>query len=209
MPLIITIGLFAAACATNVGGSAAGSDAGDTGNGNGASGGSPGTSYAWVAGTFGACSSVCGGGVQERSVACIASDGSVAPDSACTSPEPDAMQACNAQSCTNTSCTPALNLVEPTLMKAISPTDGPGPFTVTLDISILSNFIYDRIDFGDGTMYSGPLTFVNISANDGNGNDEGAFACVSHTYTAPGTYPIGRSNGDVPPSFIELTATVE
>jgi hypothetical protein len=164
-----------------------------SGSDGGASGGtSSGPGYAWAAGRFSGCSLPCGGGVQERSVSCRAGDGSVASDSLCAGAKPDDAQACNTQSCTSTSCTPAVDLVHATQLIAISPTDGPGPLTVTLDVPDSS---YDYIDFGDGTRFAGPLTFV------------GDVACVTHTFVASGTYRVGRTTGNAP-TTVELDVEV-
>src|SRR5678816_1528807 len=96
--------------------------------------------YTWIAGAFGTCSAVCGGGLQSRVVACVRSDGVLVEDNSCTSPRPDAQQACNVQSCTNTACTPALI---PTAFGALTPTSGPAPLTVTFDVFIASTFVWD------------------------------------------------------------------
>lgn len=49
-----------------------------------------GVTYAWLAGDYGNCSQLCGGGWQAREVACVDSLGNAAPTPACTAPEPPA-----------------------------------------------------------------------------------------------------------------------
>lgn len=55
--------------------------------------------YAWEAGSFGACSATCGGGTQTRSAVCKRQDGAAAPDNYCTGVKPATSQVCNTHSC--------------------------------------------------------------------------------------------------------------
>jgi hypothetical protein len=120
----------------------------------------------------------------------VRGDGAVAADSSCTSPRPDSQQACNVQSCTNAACNPAL--IFPIALGALTPTTGPAPLTVTFDVFAGSTFVWDVIDFGDGTTSQGiPLKFVFFVSADG--HTSGSYACVNHTYTRAGTFSAGRS----------------
>lgn len=59
--------------------------------------------YSWLAGGFGACSVICGGGTQTRTVTCESSTGTAASsNSLCTATEPATSQACNTQACVGT-----------------------------------------------------------------------------------------------------------
>ena len=57
--------------------------------------------YSWVTGSWGTCSEVCGGGIQNRIVACEHYEGAIVDDSNCSySPKPAESQACNTNPCT-------------------------------------------------------------------------------------------------------------
>jgi len=207
--LALAVAVLAAGCVTSGAGSDDPAGSIPSSGGSDPTGGSPSTSYRWVAGTYGACSLPCGGGVQARSIACVASDGSPAADSDCTEPKPDAQQACNAQSCSNTNCTPTFHFGNAEQFDPTSPSTGAGPLTVSFDMTALTYFNWDHIDFGDGTTFPGDnLTFVNTSANDGNGNDESTNACIVHTFIAPGTYNVGRDLTGYD-TVVEATVTVQ
>jgi PKD repeat protein len=132
----------------------------------------------------------------------------------CTDPKPAVTETCNPQSCSNIACTPVIQSLppfsaSPAAMIAISPTTGPAPLTVTLNQGILTNLPWDAIDFGDGTSFAPQdLVFQNLIGP----NTGGAFACVNHTFIAPGTYSIGRNLAGGDPRFYprqEVTVVVQ
>jgi hypothetical protein len=168
-------------------------DSGDPGDGSGS-----GDSYEWAAGSFGACSGYCGGGLQNRAVACTRSDGAVVSDALCTAPKPPTEQACNQASCTTNNCTPQGSSA---VFTAQTPTTGTVPLTVTFNIQRISSFAWDIVDFGDGTTSQGTPLAVS-----------GIFACVTHTYTRAGAFSAGRSLVGGDPAFYpkrELTVVVQ
>lgn len=180
----------------------------------GAGGGGGNAAYSWTTGGFSACSLPCGGGKRTRTVTCIDGKGVPAADGSCSDPKPAVAEACNAQSCSNIACTPVIQSlppfsVSPAAMIAISPATGPGPLTVTLNQGILTNFPWDSIDFGDGTSFAPQdLVFQNLIGP----NTGGAFACVNHTFIAPGTYSVGRTLAGGDPRFYpvhEVTVVVQ
>jgi hypothetical protein len=59
----------------------------------------PPVTYAWNAGTWGACSASCGGGAQARSVICQDSKGNTVANSNCTGAMPASTEACNSGAC--------------------------------------------------------------------------------------------------------------
>lgn len=157
--------------------------------------GSGSATYSWETGGFGACSLPCGGGNRTRTVTCIDSKSSPAVDGLCTGPKPAVVETCNAQSCSNIACTPVLHSLPPFsappyLLVATSPATGPAPLTVTLNLGILTPGPWDAIDFGDGTSFPPQgLVYQNLTGP----NSAGAFACVNHTFLAPGTYSVGKA----------------
>ena len=58
--------------------------------------------YAWVTGVWGACSELCGGGTQARSVQCVDEAQQVVADTFCTTVRPADTQSCNTQPCCST-----------------------------------------------------------------------------------------------------------
>lgn len=203
---IVTVVIVSGCVANAPGGSGPPGSGSDPGNGGNPPGGDPGDTYTWSTGTFGGCSLPCGSGEQVRTVSCIDSDGAAVSDSLCTDPKPDVAEACNTQSCSNTTCTPYFNEVNPVQMIAISPATGPGPLTVTMDMGVLSQYVWDYIDFGDGTIFDGAgLQYVNLPGPNGGG----AFACVNHTFISPGTYDVGRHDPQTAMIVHELTVTVQ
>jgi hypothetical protein len=198
MSIVVAIGFIATGCVSDISGS---SDS----SGSDPSTGGPaptGHNYEWVADDFSACSMPCGGGTQIRRVECIAPDGSVAPDSACSGlgAKPGGEQACNPQSCSNTSCTPAGIATNPETTAASTAITGTETLTVTLDIDAQSAFTWDHVDFGDGeTFPSQSLSYKSVGG--------GSFACVTHTFVEPGTYSVGRAMTGSD-TVVELTVTV-
>jgi len=204
--IVLAVGLLAVGCVVNApdGGDPSGSDpGGDTGGGSGA-----GDPYSWASGGFGACSAACGGGVSVRTVTCVDSSGTPVADGLCTDPKPEVSEACNMQSCSNINCTPVLDSYS-TVVTAKSPTIGPGPLTVTFNLGIQSTFAWDVIDFGDGSVFPAKdLVFQNLPGPNGGG----AFACVNHTFTAPGSYNVGRNLAGGNPQYYpthEVAVTVQ
>jgi hypothetical protein len=152
-------------------------------------GGGPIVTYSWRTGGFDACSLPCGRGTRIRAVTCIDSKGIPRSDGLCLDSKPDATETCNSQSCSNIACTAVINPDIFAKMTTISPATGPGPLTVTLNTGLGFIYFWDAIDFGDGTLFSKQdLVFQDLL---GPGGD--AFACVNHTFIAPGTYSVGHT----------------
>jgi thrombospondin type 1 repeat protein len=194
--------IMAAACTADVTGRTGDPDPGDPGsNGSNGSNGSDGDggsggSYRWVTGAFGACTVPCGGGTQLRQVLCVDASELPADEALCDGEKPAVQQACNAHSCTSVACTPNPNLTGGFVLPVLA--QGSVPFTVRFDVYTVSNFQWNMIDFGDGTTSLG-LTMPYA----------GQYACVVHTYTRTGTFPVGRSlDGGIPSFYPKHDATV-
>lgn len=64
------------------------------------------TFYGWRVDSFSACSAVCGGGTQTRSVVCVDPGGQSVAESFCPNPKPEVTQSCNIHACSPNSGTP-------------------------------------------------------------------------------------------------------
>jgi hypothetical protein len=131
----------------------------------------------------------------------VRDDGVIVPEGLCTAPKPPAQQACNTFGCTTATCTPQFADPQQAALTAQTPTTGTIPFTVVFNVYGGSNFAWNVINFGDGTTSQGTqLVFV------------ASFACVTHTYTTPGTFVAGRHLIGGPPQYYpkqELTIVVQ